>query len=568
MNKKSWVAVAAATLCSTVPTFAQQIRPDAGTLLEQPSQLPALPAPGGAPTTVVPQAPAAAPFASSVRMTPAAFRIQGNTLFKEEELRPLVAEFVGKETDMEGLVKAANAVRRYYRDRGYLLTEAYLPEQQFAATGGTVTIQVLEARVGKVSVKVEDEGISQSLASAIVNTHLKAGDYISEKSLDKPVLLLRDLIGFEATAAVEPGANNGEADITVVVKSAGPKADGLVGVDNSGVRSAGQTRAFASANLNNPTGRGDVLSVRVQESERSASQLYRVGYSTAVGGYATKLGLNATRTEYALGKQFAALGATGEATIYGASLTQPFIRSRVNNLLGAITYEHKELTDRTTTPPSTAERKVDTVRLSALGNFVDEALGASFNSYGVHYTSGHLREDAATLALDQGATGLRTAGHFSKINLEYLRTTFVSAAGRVSLSFQGQFANKNLTSAEKIGLGGPNGVRGYPSGEAVGDSGTIVQLEYSHQLPETFGIPLRASAFYDWGRVKYNEGAIPAAFGAITNSESLSSVGIGLTAGTFGNWLVSTQLAWRLNRAPGTDPDKHPRVWLSLQKWL
>lgn len=568
MIKKNWVAVAAATLCS-FPVLAQQVQPDSGTLVrELPSPLPALPAPGGAPTTVVPQAPAAAPFATTVRMTPAAFRIQGNTLYPESELQPLVAEFVGKSTDMEGLLKAAQAVRRFYRDRGYLLTEVYLPEQQFQAAGGTVNIQVLEARVGKVNVRVEDQGISQSLASAIVHNHLKAGDYISETSLDKPVLLLRDLVGFVATASVEPGANVGEADITVMVKSAGPKVDGSIGADNFGVRSAGQSRVFANANLNNPTGRGDVLSARVQVSERSGSELYRIGYSTALGGYATKLGLNITQTEYTLGKQFAALGATGEATIYGISLTQPIIRSRARNLLAAVTYERKDLNDTTTTPPSNADRQIDSVRFSLLGNWVDEALGASFNSYAAHLTTGELDLDPATLALDQGATGLRTQGSFNKLNVEYLRTTFTSAAGRLSGSFQGQLASKNLTSAEKIGLGGPSGVRGYPTGEAVGDSGAIVQLEYSHQLPNwgwTAEVPLRASVFYDWGYVKFNQDGAPFAAQA---SESLKSVGVGLTAGAFGNWLLTTQLAWRLDRAPATDPDKNPRVWVSLQKWL
>lgn len=566
MLKTRWVAAAAAA-AFTLPAAAQQIRPDAGTLLPQP-QLPALPAPGGAPTTTVPQAPAAAPFSTSVQMTPAAFRIQGNTLFPESVLQPLVAEFVGKPTDMEGLLKAAQAVRRYYRDRGYLLTETYLPEQRFAATGGTVTIQVLEARVGKVNVRVEDQGISQSLANAIVTTHLRSGDHISEVSLDKPILLLRDLIGFDATASVEPGANAGEADVTVLVKSAGPKMDGSVGLDNSGVRSAGQTRVFANANLNNPTGRGDVLSARAQVSERTGSELYRIGYSTTLGGRATKLGLNVTQTEYALGKQFAALGATGEATIFGASLTQPLIRSRAKNLLGTVTYEHKELTDRTSTPPTNADRQIDSLRFSLLGNFVDEAMGASFNSYAAHLTTGKLKLDAGTLALDQGAAGLRTAGSFSKLNLEYLRTTFTSAAGRLSASFQGQLASKNLTSAEKIGLGGVAGVRGYPAGEGVGDTGAIVQLEYSHQLPQwdwTAKVPLRASVFYDWGYVKFNEAGAPFAAQA---SETLKSMGVGLTAGTFGNWLVSTQLAWRMDRAPATDPDKNPRVWISVQKWL
>jgi hemolysin activation/secretion protein len=553
------------TLCAT-SVLAQQTRPDAGTILEPQRQIPTLPPPGGAPTVIVPPAPPAAAIDPSVRVTPTAFRIQGNTLFSEAELLALVADYVGKPTDMEGLLKAAGAVRRYYRDRGYLLSEAYLPQQRFPAGSGTVIIQVLEARVGKVAVKVEGEGISESLAGRIVRNHLHTGDYISEYSLDKPILLLRDLAGFDATASVEPGANVGEADITVIVKPYGPRFDGVIGADDYGVRSAGQARAYASVNVNNPMGWGDSINVRAQTSERQDTNLYRIGYSVPVNGYATKLGLSATRTDYALGKQFAALGASGNATIYGISLTHPFIRSRTNNMLAAVTLERKNLNDVTTTPPSVADRRVDSVRLSLLGNFVDNVTLGSFNSYALNLTHGKVDLDQATLAIDQGAVGLRTSGPFNKLNVEYLRTTFLSSAARLTASLQAQMASKNLTSAEKFALGGPTGVRGYPVGEAVGDAGAIVNLEYQHQLPDFgLGIPLGASVFYDWGRIKYNENNNVA---ANPNTESLSSVGLGLTVGTFGKYLLTTQLAWRLERAPASDPDKKPRVWLSLQKWL
>jgi hemolysin activation/secretion protein len=565
VKRTTWLTLSALTLCAA-PALAQQARPDAGTLLEQQRQRPMLPQPGGAPTIVVPPAPAAAPFDNSVRVTPAAFRIQGNTLFGEAQLLPLVAQFVGKPTDMEGLLKAAADVRRFYRDRGYLLTEAYIPQQQFAAVGGTVTIQVLEARVGRVAVRVEGEGVSQAQAERIVHGHLHTGDYISEYTLDKPVLLLRDLAGFDATASVEPGANVGEADITVLVKPYGPRVDGDIGVDNFGVRSAGQVRAFADANINNLSGNGDTLKLRAQTSERNDTNLYRIGYSLPVGPYATKLGLSVARTDYALGKQFAALGATGEATIYGLSAIHPFIRSRSNNVLGALTLERKDLNDRTTTPPSNADHRVDAVRLSLLGNFVDNLTLGSFNSYALNLTHGHVDMDAATLALDQGAVGTRTAGSFNKLNLEYLRTTYVSTAGRITGSLQAQLASKNLTSAEKFALGGPYGVRGYPVGEAVGDEGAIVNLEYQHQLPGFgLGIPMSASVFYDWGHIKYNHSNTIA---ANPNTETLSSAGLGFTVGTFGKYLLTTQVAWRLDRAPASDPDKRPRVWLSLQKWL
>lgn len=571
MKRNRWLALSAVALA--IPALAQQTRPDAGTILETQRQpQPAVPAPSGAPTIVLPPAPAAAAFDRSVRVTPTAFRIQGNTLFPEAVLQEVVQPFVGKPTDMEGLLQAAAAVRRYYRDRGYLLTEAYLPQQQFAAAGGVVTIQVLEARVGRVNVRVEGDGISESLATRIVQTNLHPGDYISEKSLDRPVLLLRDLSGWDATAAVEPGARTGEADITVIVKPFGPRFDGVVGLDNFGVRSAGQYRAYVSANWNNPTGHGDLFSARLQATDRSDTSFYRIGYSIPVGGYATRIGLSATRNEYSLGKQFAALGATGTANVYGISATQPLIRSRANNVLGAITLERKDLTDSTESPPSSVDKRINSVRLSVLGNFVDELWRGSFNSYAVNLTFGNLKLDPLSRAIDQGPQGFDTAGSFQKLNLEFLRTTYLSAANRITATLQAQLASKNLTSAEKLPIGGPFAVRGYPAGEFVGDTGVVINLEYQHQLP-TFGlgVPIVGSLFADWGRIKFNQdGAPPPLPGAtFREHETLSSVGLGLNVGTYGKYLLMTQLAWRTdNTLPQSDPDKKPRVWLSLQKWF
>src|SRR5262249_8063882 len=138
------VAMAALGLL-TGPSFAQSVRPDAGTILETPRQIPSLPDPGGAPAVVVPEAPAAAAFDRSVSLVPAGFRVQGNPVFSETQLQAVLAPFAHRRTDMAGPLQAAAAVRQFYRERGYILTEAYLPQQQFSAEGGTVRIQVLEA---------------------------------------------------------------------------------------------------------------------------------------------------------------------------------------------------------------------------------------------------------------------------------------------------------------------------------------------------------------------------------------------------------------------------------------
>lgn len=429
--------VLVSTLCA-LPVVAQQVRPDAGTLLEPNRQIPVLPATGGAPPVAVPQAPPVAGFDKSVRLTPAAFRFQGNTVFDEATLAAVVAPFTGKQTGMDGLFEAAAAVKRHYRDRGYLLTEAYLPAQKFAETGGTVLIQVLEARLGKTRVVVEGAGVSEALATQIVQSQLLPGSLITADQLEKPVLLLRDLAGVDASATVEPGGAEGEADVIVTVKPTGSKFAAVVGLDNMGPRSAGRVRTYIDASLSNLTGRGDVLSARAQVSERSASELYRVGYSTTVGGYATRLGINVARADYVLGKEFAALGASGKVDVLAASVTQPIIRSRTANLYAELTAERKDFDDRTTTPVSANDRRINLLRLGVVGNFIDSLGTDSFSSYALSLTRGTLHLDAASQALDQSIFGLRTAGSFSKVNVELQRTMFLSAAARVNVSVQGQ----------------------------------------------------------------------------------------------------------------------------------
>jgi len=109
-------------------------------------------------------------------------------------------------------------------------------------------------------------------------------------------------------------------------------------------------------------------------------------------------------------------------------------------------------------------------------------------------------------------------------------------------------------------------VRGYGVGEGIGDSGVLATAEYRHQLTGATGsLPLAGSVFYDWGHVTYNADGAPF---ATTARDTLRSAGLGLTAGTYGNYQLGAQVAWRLSRAATTDSDRRPRVWVSLQKWL
>ena len=551
---------------------AQQIqRPDAGTLQGPQPQIPLLPQPGAPQISLPPVKPAVSgPLA--VRTTPAAFRFEGNTVFDSARLSALLADRVNQPTDLAGLTEAAGLVSSYYRARGYLLTEAYLPEQAFQSAGGTVTIAVIEARVGKVNVRVESDNGSASFARRVVATNLPTGILITEYLLDKPVLLLRDLAGIDASATVEPGEQAGQANVIVTIRSQGTQVNGSVGGDNFGARAAGALRLTATLEVSNLVDRGDVLSLQAQVSQASQSSFYRLSYTLPLDSAGTRLALNAVRADYTLGKQFAALGASGTADILGVSLIRPLIRSRQNNLYGLFGLEQKNFIDRIATPANDSQRQITLARVGLLGNFVDAAAGAGgSNSYALTATLGRARLDAASRGFDQGIGGLQTAGGFRKLNLEFQRAQFFGNWSSAHLNLQAQLASKNLASAEKMALGGPTGVRGYPVGEGIGDAGLLLNLEYRYQLPASMrlaGEPVSLVAFYDYGTVRFNQEG-PMLPGAV-NRMALGSVGVGVLAGRVSNFLITTYLAWRTtNSSPSTgDPDRSPRAWVSAQKWF
>ncbi len=551
------------------PPVLAQTRPDAGTLLESPSPLPLLPPRSSAPLELR-QPSTTVPAARTARITPAAFSFSGNTVYSSELLAALLAPRLQQPTDLAGLTEAANTISAYYRRNGYLLTQAYLPEQAFPADGATITIAILEARVGRVTVRVEGTGISQAFAEDLVAGQLQAGDAVTEYALDKPVLLLRDLAGYEASATVQPGERAGQADVLVTVQAKGPRFDGSVSVDNHGARTAGAVRALLAANVNNLLGRGDVLALSAQQSDQAGSALYRLGYTVPVGAQGTRLGVSVARLDYALGKQFEALGASGRADIVGLNVSHPLVRGRTTNLYGFVSAEQKNLVDEIRTPALKSERDILALRVGLAGNFTDGLAGGSgLNSYAANVAFGRLTLNAVDQLLDDGLGGLRTAGGFSKLNLEYQRGQFFDSAFSLHVAAQAQLASKNLSSAEKMVLGGPGGVRGYPVGEGVGDAGFLVNLESRYQFPQApWGEPLSLLAFYDFGRVRFNQNGATVPGNA--NTLSLGSFGVGATLGRPGKFLVKTYLAWRTTPAqPSTgDPDRAPRAWLSAQTWF
>jgi hemolysin activation/secretion protein len=570
---KGKLLVVIAGLALNGVTAAQQ-PPGAGSILEQ--LRPREPIPLRPPDA--PVLPPVEPSKPGVEPTPKAsitikgFRFSGNTVFSSEQLREQVRQYTDTTIDLSGLYEAADRVQRFYRERGYFLALAYVPQQQ--VRDGVVEIALLEGRLGSVILQSEaNMRLRDTFARRILHAHLKPGDLITEHALERPLLLLRDLPDVHLSSELGPSrVEVGAADLTVNLSEKRRWVSGYVDLDNHGNRFTGEYRVGVNLNSGNFTGYGDVLGFRGFLSNGHMA-LGRLSYSIPVGPYGTRVGTSYTAFSYQLGEEFQALDADGEGhvvTVYGL---HPLIRTRSRSLFLHAGFERKNLEDRINSVSSVEERHIDAGKLGVAGDFHDGLLSGGLNSYSVTYTRGELDLMPPSLQIIDASPGIgpQTAGTFSKWNLDMRRLQRITDHLNLLLTYSGQIANKNLTAAEKMSLGGPNGVRAYPVGEAAGDSGHLFSAELRYVFPPlSFGGKPSVSAFVDHGKVKILERPPAADPTGRNNHRSISGYGLGVSMGFDGNFLVQLNIATPGDdETPQSDPkDRDPRLWIQALKFF
>src|SRR4051794_5578165 len=545
-----------------------QQRPDAGQVLEQTREPLRLPPPVAPVLPKPPEPRPAMPSTPQLKVKAEHFSFTGNTLYPEAVLQKQVQEFVGKELDFEGLNEAATKVRAFYRARGYFLAQAYLPQQTIR--DGRVEIGIIEGRVGEVELdRRASSHISQNLLAGILGAHFKQGQVITETGLERPLLIINDLPGAQVTSEIRPSKTVGAADLRINVSEEGGRLNGYVDADNQGNRFTGEYRIGTNLNWNTPLGYGDQATFRGFVSDEGMWYT-RFAYLIPVGYLGTRVGVSYSKFEYRLTKDFADLHANGEGEVKSIYAFHSLIRTRNSNLIVQVSYEDKKLIDRIESQNSVEVRNISDLKVGVVGDFRDAFLGGGLNAYALTWTHGETGiEPGSVLALDQGPTGHKTFGGWSKYNVDARRLQRVTDSISVLAALSGQRATKNLASAEKFSLGGPNGVRAYPVGEATADTGLIATAEGRYILPnfKIAGGDLTFIAFYDHGWARINETALPS---DTENNRSIGGYGVGISAGQDGNFIVRANMAWASsNDKPQSDPAARvPRVWAQAVKWF
>lgn len=466
-----------------------QTAPDAGQLMQQNQRKPpALPRNGLGVEIVAP--PATLQVAGGAKVTVKSFRFQGNTLLTDAQLQRTVTGYLDRPLDFKELQEATALAAKRYVAAGRL-ARVFLPAQD--VTAGVVTLQVMEASYGGAQVEQSGQHVAAERAQAMLEQGQTKGQALDLVALDRALLLIGDLPGVQANAALVPGSATGETAVALRLSDK-PTVTGSVGVDNGGTRSTGEARVNGAVSLNSPLGQGDLWVA--QASASKGSSFVRLGASMPIGLAGTRIGLSGNALRYHLVGDFEALKARGSSTSWGLDITHPLLRSRDANVLLQGGMEDKHFRNKANgADASDYQSQVWTLGVSA--NEQDEFGGAGTTAGFLGAQFGKLDLDGSpSLAFD--AAGPRTHGSFRKLRYQLSRQQLVAGDWSAYASLQGQWANRNLDSSEKFYLGGPQGVRAYPVNEGGGAVGHLATAELRLRL----GSGWRAAGFIDWGRIK------------------------------------------------------------------
>lgn len=529
--------------CATLPAHGA---PDAGQLLQQiQTPLPAAQTQPAASLRITRPTAEAVPEGGPMVQVQG-FVFEGVSVWPEATLQGLLAPAVGQSLSFADLQRLCARLTQHYRQAGYLLATAYLPAQQIA--DGRVRITVLEGRLGQVQHKATNLG-GQALAPLQA---LTPGQVLHETGLTETLLALRELPGLQLQSTLRPGQTPGTADLLVDVQP-GKALEGDVQLDNAGNYNTGEYRAIASLAFNNPLQIGDQLSLRALASDGQQRYLM-AAYQLPVGVSGARVGASVSRMDYHLGKRFADLQASGQSHTSSLYLRQPLYRRLDVQVLALLQLDDKHLGDQVQSTSTETDTRIRVPSLSLQTVWQDDWLGTGASSQiSLGLSRGQVRLDATSAALD--AAGAQTQQGFRKWSLSGQRAQQLAAAWSLWLTGRAQTSGHNMPSAEKMGLGGAQGVRAYPEGEALGDRGWQGSAELRWQWQPQW----TALAFVDAGQVQINAKPWDA---SANNRRRLAGAGLG-AQWREGDWSASMALAWPLGHAAATAaPQRQPRLWL------
>jgi hemolysin activation/secretion protein len=482
-----------------------------------------------APPIILPPAPVPKDKAGvpPVRAFVREIRVIGSTVFSPEELAAVTGPYQNREVTTEDLEALRIALTLLYINRGYVNSGAILPDQTI--TDGVVTFRIIEGEL----TQVELEGNRWFRSSYLEKRFsLSAGPPLNINSLQERLqLLLEDQRIQRLNAQLKPGLRAGEGILDVRVEERSPYKLWF-DFNNYQSASVGELRGIVSAEHQNLTGNGDIITARYGRSE-GLNPLLDFRYSLPITARDTTLSWQYRKNTFAIVEPpFEELDIKSKSDVYTLALRQPIYRT-LNTEVGLeltgerLSYKEFLLGERFTLTPGAHNGRSIVTALRFVQDIVhrtqNQVIAArSRFSFGLNALDSTINHN--------GAPDSRFVAWLGQF--QWVRRLGVLDSQLIFRS-DVQLADDSLMSLEQMVLGGRYSVRGYRETTMLRDRALITSLEL--RVPVIRNKPwadyVEVGPFFDFGRGWNRDPSTPA-------PQDISSVGVGFRWGATFSWPV------------------------------
>jgi hemolysin activation/secretion protein len=578
---RSWVASAtrglaiAELLLANASVFAQVV--DSGSLQRQQQLAQPPPAPPLSPKLplleMLPRE--STPLEPGGKLFVHAFKLAApSPLLDDTQLSTLLKDFSGRENSFEELNKAATTVADALRARGFAFVRVLVPEQE--VLDGVVALEIVPGRLsifpnGRPDITVKRKGrvrLRDTRAMATVAASLHPDSpALTLPEVERGLLDLNRLPGVQGTGVLVPGLQPNTLGLALELQE-GPLVSGYADIDDYGSRTTGSVRAVADLRLNDPLGRGDSAELNLAKSTGTSSETASVIQPILDSGLRARVA--ASLMQYHLLKEFSALDAKGDSTWYSAGLTYPQERGRLNNFTWTGSFDFKQLQDQSG-GLQTSSRRSAALSGGAQGSY-QFADNSTVLDYGFTLLAGKLDRGGDFADMEVDRITRRSQGIYAILRGNVSWQQRLTPRLSLFAAAQAQRSSRDLDTSEKLYLGGPHGVRAYPSEEAGSDSAAILNTELRWLMRRSPTQDWTAFALFDAGRADLNQhtwGQWNAKDPSLRNTYVLKGYGVGVRANIGSRVQIEVVEARKLGSNPGAsatgqDADgtaKKNRLW-------
>ena len=387
-------------------------------------------------------------------------------ILQDEILRDTAESFRGEPISLETIRDVLEVMNTAYRDAGYELSRALLPEQHI--DDGVLTIQLVDAKIGQIT--LENQKALQE-AFILRQLGLSPGDFIDLYELEVAIRRYNANNKSKITSELAAGSGFGETDIFLDVAEPDRIELPTISVNNYSNQISDWQAGTFSTTLNNLIGIDDELSLSFSDSNGSVSQGASLSIPLFDDGTNLTISHTSNRTKSTTGSEDT-VGYRGKSQTTGISYSHPVIFTDDYSLYFSGSYGQSNA-DLVQPVTGLKLSQSETKKLS-LGVPMSYSTGLTTISLSPLWSV----INSKTLIPE---TNIWVQKAEVDLSIAQYINPYVTANFRSKMMYSGSRHMINMPS-ETITVGGPGSVRAYQPSESSGYQGYFVSAELRTDL--------------------------------------------------------------------------------------